>query len=126
MSSDFSLDLDIRWGDMDALGHVNHTAYLVYCEQARIAWWESLGIQFAETGPILVEAKVNYLKALTYPAHLNITLQAHSATRSSYVIDYQILSKGEVAAKAYTTMVWVNYGAGKSVPLPDDMLGAIA
>ena len=28
----------IRWGDMDALGHVNNTVYFRYMEQARIEW----------------------------------------------------------------------------------------
>ena len=30
--------MPIRWGDMDALGHVNNTVYFRYMEQARIEW----------------------------------------------------------------------------------------
>ena len=33
----------IRWGDMDAMGHVNNTVYFRYMEQARIEWLESFG-----------------------------------------------------------------------------------
>ena len=32
----------IRWGDMDAMGHVNNTVYFRYMEQARISWFEAL------------------------------------------------------------------------------------
>ncbi|MEY3201217.1 MAG: hypothetical protein RIR70_767, partial [Pseudomonadota bacterium] len=33
----------LRWGDMDALNHVNNTVYFRFMEQARIDWFESLG-----------------------------------------------------------------------------------
>lgn len=32
----FALDMPIRWGDMDAMGHVNNTVYFRYLESARI------------------------------------------------------------------------------------------
>jgi len=33
----------IRWGDMDAMGHVNNTVYFRYLEQARIETFEAFG-----------------------------------------------------------------------------------
>lgn len=32
------LTLAVRWGDMDALGHVNNATYFTYFEQVRVAW----------------------------------------------------------------------------------------
>ena len=32
----------VRWGDMDAMGHVNNTVYFRYMEQARISWFDAL------------------------------------------------------------------------------------
>lgn len=40
----FEMSMPIRWGDMDAFGHVNNTVYFRYMEQARISWFEALGI----------------------------------------------------------------------------------
>ena len=34
-----TLQMPIRWGDMDAMGHVNNTLYFRYLETARIAWF---------------------------------------------------------------------------------------
>ncbi|MGH8708962.1 MAG: acyl-CoA thioesterase, partial [Burkholderiales bacterium] len=34
--------IPIRWGDMDAMGHVNNTTYFRYMEQARISWFDRL------------------------------------------------------------------------------------
>ena len=33
----------IRWGDLDALGHVNNTLYFKYMEQCRSEWMYSRG-----------------------------------------------------------------------------------
>ena len=33
--------IPIRWGDMDAMGHVNNTVYFRYMEQARICWFDA-------------------------------------------------------------------------------------
>ena len=39
-----SMRIPIRWGDMDAMGHVNNTVYFRYIESARIAWLEQAGL----------------------------------------------------------------------------------
>lgn len=36
--------IPIRWGDMDAYGHVNNTVYFRYMEQARVEWIEAMRI----------------------------------------------------------------------------------
>ena len=57
-----SLRLQVRWGDMDALGHVNNAEYLRYFEQSRIAWLEALGFPTTGkgTGPINGEQWLPY------------------------------------------------------------------
>ena len=34
--------IPIRWGDMDALGHVNAPIYFRYMEQVRVSWFEKM------------------------------------------------------------------------------------
>ena len=42
---DFWTTLRTRWNDMDALGHVNHTAFLSYMETARVETYIQLGFE---------------------------------------------------------------------------------
>ena len=42
---DFWTSLQTRWNDMDALGHVNHTAFLSYMETARVDTYIQLGFE---------------------------------------------------------------------------------
>ena len=39
----YEMRLPIRWGDMDAMGHVNNTVYFRYMETVRIEWMRSVG-----------------------------------------------------------------------------------
>ena len=58
--------IPIRWGDMDALGHVNNTVYFRYMEQARIGWLEALGVNLESKtqGPVIISASCTFLKEL--------------------------------------------------------------
>ena len=55
----------IRWGDMDALGHVTNTVYFRYMEQARLEWLYALaqeGVGYLSgTGPVIVNAFCNFM-----------------------------------------------------------------
>ena len=37
-------EVQVRWRDLDGLGHVNHTVVLTYLEEGRDAWLEGHGI----------------------------------------------------------------------------------
>ena len=61
----------MHWGEMDALGHANHTRFLVWMESARIELFQSIGLLDHKTiGPILADVQVSYRKPIHYPANL--------------------------------------------------------
>ena len=78
--------IPIRWGDMDAMGHVNNTVYFRYMEQARISWFESLAVgpDPRGSGPIIVNASCSFMKELVYPGQVELRMYAGKAGRSSF------------------------------------------
>lgn len=62
--------IPVRWGDMDSYGHVNNTLYFQYLEEARVAWFETLGIDLegAAEGPVVLQSLHTYLKPVVHPA----------------------------------------------------------
>lgn len=54
----YAMRFPVRWGDMDAMGHVNNTAYSRYLETARIEWLVSLGCKpdLHAQGPVIGNA----------------------------------------------------------------------
>ncbi|MDQ3197175.1 MAG: acyl-CoA thioesterase [Burkholderiales bacterium] len=115
----------VRWGDMDALGHVNNIVYFRYMEQARISWFDSLGIVVAaDPGPVIVSASCNFTRAIVYPAEVAISVRCGRPGRSSFPIYHEIYAAGDATlryADGEATIVWVDHRAGKSTPLPENL-----
>ena len=123
------LRMAIRWGDMDAMGHVNNTVYFRYIEQARIAWFDEIGCapDPQGEGPVIVNAHCSFIKQLKYPGEIEITTLVGPPGRSSFEMLHEIRvldadgQPGAVHATGGAKVVWVNFPAEKSVPLPDAM-----
>ncbi len=118
--------ITMRWGDMDAVGHLNNTYYFRYLEQIRLDWLESLGhgIDPEGEGPVLASTSCTFRKELTYPADVEVTIELEKLGRSSVCLRHHFYRKGDadtVYAYADVTLVWVNYREGKAVPVPADI-----
>jgi acyl-CoA thioester hydrolase len=119
--------LAIRWGDMDAMGHVNNTVYFRYIETARIAWFEEIGALPDPTGegPVIVNAHCSFIKQLKYPGEIEVTTFAGPPGRSSFEVTHEIRlvdadgKAGALHAEGGAKTVWVNFPGEKSVPLPE-------
>jgi len=114
----------MRWGEMDALGHMNNVSYFRYFEQARISWFDSLKIDYSpdSEGPILGTITCKFISPAIYPADLEITTYVGKPGGSSFKMFHEMYLAGDPAtlyAEAGAVMVWIGIGDGKSRPLPD-------
>ena len=73
-----TIEIPIRWGDMDALGHVNNTVYFRYCESARIAYFDAVDLDAHKRkptdGPGVVATNLNFRKQMRYPGAVTVTV----------------------------------------------------
>lgn len=120
----FSFDIPMRWGDMDALGHLNNTLYLRYCEEARFQWLSRAGIQMsADSYPVVVTVGCTFQRPVVYPATVHLDCYAAEPGRSSFVAYFKLYTTDnleEPCAVAESKVVWVG-ADGKSRPLPDSV-----
>ncbi|WHI51409.1 thioesterase family protein [Microbulbifer sp. MLAF003] len=122
-------NLAVRWGDMDALGHINNATYFTYFEQCRCSWLEtinrsdSVGGNIGD-GPVLLNATANFHLPLVFPAKVIVTMYGGVPGRSSFNSYYEI-READNTDNLYTTgeakIVWVDHRTGKSIPVPDDI-----
>ncbi|HET8608201.1 MAG TPA: thioesterase family protein [Burkholderiales bacterium] len=113
----------VRWGDMDALGHVNNTLYFRYMEQVRIAWFEAIGVPMIDNGigPVIVRADCNFIVPIVYPATVNVTNCVRHVGNSSFTLYHEIRDAADASlmyANGEAVMAWADHAAGRSVPLP--------
>lgn len=115
--------ITVRWGDMDALNHVNNAVYVRYMEQARISWFDRIGLAMIENneGPVVVSARCDFLKPIVYPATIQVSVELGRAGRSSFVIHHALTGVDPAQVKfaqGETTIVWINHTRLKSIALP--------
>ena len=113
-----------RWGDMDAMGHINNTLYFRYMEVCRLDWIFKLGVDMGNqgAGPVIINAFCNFLGQLEFPGDIRVTLYVANPGRSS-LETYHTIERtdqpGTVWAEGGARMVWTDYQARKSAPMPD-------
>ncbi len=127
-----TLDIPVRWGDMDAFGHVNNIVYFQYCESARIAYFDELDLdacrQKPDDGPGLVAANLSFRKQVRYPATLRVTANVTAISRRSITFSYMLCDKadGSPVADGTSVAVWVDYELGQALAIPEPLRNGIA
>lgn len=115
--------LPIRWGDLDAAGHVNNSRFFTYFEETRVQWLDAAldGPLFVESGPVIANATCDFKQPLTYPGTLVIDLYATPPGSSSmkHFYDASLKNEGTRVAVGTAVLVWVSVETGKPVSVPD-------
>jgi len=127
----YEMVIPIRWGDMDAMGHVNNTIYFRGREIIRIEWLHKAGGAQDQQGdgPVIVNAFCNFIKQLEYPGDILARHYVANPGRSSFdtfITLERTDQPGVTYASGGATTVWVNFREQKSVPLPDWLRALIA
>ena len=114
----------IRWGDMDAMGHVNNTQYFRYMETIRIDFFRSINCvpDPLGQGPVIVNAFCNFYKQLEYPGDMLIKMYVSDPARTTFE-SWCTLERadqpGVIYAAGGATIIWVDFPLQKAVTLPD-------
>lgn len=115
--------IQVRWSDMDSLGHVNNSRFFTYMEMGRIHYITSCGIwkpdQRSERGPILARAACDFRRQVRYPGELEVFTRLLKIGNSSITLEQGVFETGVEGpvAEGSSVLVWVDYQTGKSVPL---------
>jgi acyl-CoA thioester hydrolase len=128
---EFICDVPLRWGDMDAMAHLNNTIYFRLMEEARIQWFQKIGFATLPTGqaPILAHVSCDFLRAMTYPGVARVTQTTIKVGRSSIEMSLlieRIDEPGVQYATGRSVIVWFNYTANRAEPWPEVVRAVIA
>lgn len=114
----------VRWGDMDAFGHVNNVQFFRYLEGARIAYARAIVERpIGATGEnvILADQRCSFLSQLTWPGELDVYTRTRRIGRSSFHLEQVICHAGssDAVAVGQGVMVWFDFDAQRAAPIPD-------
>lgn len=128
---EYVCDVPLRWGDMDAMAHLNNTVYFRLLEEARIQWFRQFGFPTlpSRQAPILAHVSCDFLRAMEYPGVARVRQVITKTGRSSVEMDLSIErtdQPGALYAKGRSVIVWFDYTANKSAPWPEAVRALIA
>lgn len=138
------VDVPMRWGDMDAYGHINNVQIVRMLEEARIAAFgppggtgaagvEPLVPLFSAvpdgTLALVVEHRVRYLRPLDYrnvPAQVDVWVSGLKA--AALTLDYVVHDPvdGHECVRATTQLAFVDEPTGRLMRLTDDQRARLA
>jgi acyl-CoA thioester hydrolase len=118
--------IPIRWGDMDAMGHVNNTVYFRYMEQARIGWFDALVPEdeaWKSTGIVIANASCNFKRPLGYPGTVEVKVYTGKLGGSSVPTFYELVLAEDQAvyADGEATVVFIDMKTQKPVRIPEEI-----
>ena len=121
----FAFPIEVRFRDLDALGHVNNAVYLTYLESARIAWWMHVTARrdLSALDMILARVELDYRSPVGYGESLEVGVRCASVRRSSLSVESLIAARdgGRVVAQSRKVLVHYDYAAQRSRPLPEEL-----
>ena len=131
MAPEFEVEVDLqkRFRDLDALGHVNNAVFLSYLEMGRVEYYRQLlGEPSADDFDfILARVELDFLAPVTLGDPLRCCLSITEVGRSSFTFDYLLCDSqtGREFARARSVQVCYDYKQGKVKPVDEKWLARV-
>ena len=121
--------VQIRLTDIDILGHVNNSIYLVYFEMARIHYFNHMvgpNWDWMEQGVVLVKNEVEYIQPLYLHDQPEIKLFLKHIGNKSFTLAYQLFVKDKLCTTGSSTLVGFNSKTQQTIEIPELMKAALS
>lgn len=117
------LKVNVRFSETDALGHINNTSYFIYLEEARMKFFEALGLASNVEGWnfLLASTKCDFISQGYFNQLLSVRTYLTKVGTKSCELSHDILCSqtGETIAKGMAVLVCFNFNEQKSEPIPE-------
>src|SRR4051812_35327162 len=123
----------VRFGDLDAMRHLNNVVFLRYFETARIAYLGHLvpthdpaNPERDDFGLIFAECHINYRAPVHFDEQVAIECSIADVRRSSFRVPFTMRVGDLVVAEGYGVLVGFDYPGQRAAALPDALRARLA
>jgi acyl-CoA thioester hydrolase len=122
----------VRFGDLDAMRHLNNVVFLRYFETARIAYLRALvehdpaNPEQDEFGLIFAECHINYRSPVVFDEIVDVQCSIGNVKRSSFRVEFEMRVGSRLAAEGYGVLVGFDYATQQAAVLPDALREQLA
>ena len=112
-------DVQVRFADTDALGHINNASFATYAEMARLQFLSTFGESVQRM--ILANLVIDFRRQVLATDEVHVDSWVERLGNSSMSIAHTIYANGERAADVKSVVVYFDYASSKAMPLTDEM-----
>lgn len=121
---DHSVDLQIRFNDIDILGHLNNTVYFSFYDTGKAYFFEHIfngDIDWKKVETVIANVDCAYLSPIYFGEEIAVYTRCLKISEKSFRLQQMIMEKrtGEVKSVCETVMVSFNPETKKSTQLPE-------
>ena len=120
----FTIDIQMRFRDIDGMGHVNNAVYLSYVELARTQFYMHQADKrtLDEIDFILAHVEIDFESQAMWGDQIQVAVWPSKIGNSSFTLSYEVKEKrsGRILARAKSVLVSYDYERRKSKPIPDE------
>lgn len=116
----------VGYVDTDQMGVVHHSVYVVYMEEARLAWLRAIHLPYRkleERGILLpvVELHVRYHRPARLEDLVTVEVRPGEIHQFAFILHYTILRGQDTLARGWTKLACIT-PQGKIQPIPPSLL----
>lgn len=119
----------VAWGEMDPFAHLNNVVYARYFENARVEFFERLGVWShearSEHGPVIINLEMQFRRQVRYPATLDVTLGITRLKSRSMSFLCSMWQGDECVHTAKADSLWVHFEQESPRSIPSDLIGLL-
>ncbi|MFW5917400.1 MAG: acyl-CoA thioesterase [Halorubrum sp.] len=119
--STHTAEIDVRFRDIDAMGHVNNAVYATYVEQARTLYFRDvLDADISRVSTVLASLSLDFRRSVELTdGAVTVTSDVVEIGRSSVTMTHEVRTGDTVAAEAEATLVSLDPDSGTPAPVPE-------
>ncbi len=131
MSEAFELPVDVRFRDLDAMGHVNNAVFFTYFEEGRKVFFFRISesTDLSAFPFILARVSCDYLKPVKLHNRLSLEMRVKEMGNKSFTLAYALRDRDDPSvlyARGESVQVCFDYAGNVSMPIPEDLKGKLA
>lgn len=120
----FRTEIQMRFRDLDAMGHVNNAVYLSYCELARTQFYlkHAFKRSLHDIDFILAHIDIDYVSPAEWGDRVEVSVWPSKIGAASFTLSYELrdVTSGRLLATSSSVLVSYDYDKKKTKPIPSD------
>jgi len=126
MKNVFKIQINVRFRDIDGMGHVNNAVYFTYFEEGRKAFFQSIstGSDISVFPFILAHIGCDFLSPVKLDNRLSLEMWVKEIGKKSFGLGYSLVDSTDASiiyAKGESVQVCFDYGENKSIAVPAEL-----